>query len=252
MADFRSNTHPDSWCFQIECFDPANVVLNGNRFLIGNGYMGYRGTLEEFGRGEQVACLLNGVYDQAPGKWREPVNVPNGLFVRIEGAGEILHHVQELDMRAGVMKRRTDYATPAGPVTVSTRRFASQDDVHLLCLEYTVEAEFSGEVAVTTGIDADIWDINGPHLEDLAYQVDDGVLVTAARTRELGTTIAVAEWVDWQGSMTSPHDGMRTLAAACQQGRAGHVPEICGGVHLRRWDGRSGDGRRRVLPPCTR
>ena len=150
MADSLSNPHPDSWSFRIQGFDQADVVLNGNRFLIGNGYMGYRGTLEEFGCEEQVACLLNGIYDQAPGKWREPVNVPNGLFVRFEGAGEILHHVQELDLCAGLMKRRTGYATSTGTARVATRRFASQDDVHLLCLEYVVEVDSS--VFSTLGI----------------------------------------------------------------------------------------------------
>jgi trehalose/maltose hydrolase-like predicted phosphorylase len=165
---------------------------------------------------------LNGIYDQVPGKWREPVNVPNGLYVRFEGAGEMLDHEQDLDLRAGLMKRRTSYVTPTGTVRVSSQRFASQDDVHLLCLEYLVEAGSPAEVTLHSGIDSKIWDINGPHLSEPVYQTIYDIVVAASITRELGVTIVVAECVDWQGMIISAEKGMRKLTADA----AGEVPLV--------------------------
>jgi trehalose/maltose hydrolase-like predicted phosphorylase len=60
-----------------------DVVTNGNRFLIGNGYMGLRGTMDEWGKAQLAAVNLAGVYDQNGDRWREPVNAPNGLFARL-------------------------------------------------------------------------------------------------------------------------------------------------------------------------
>ncbi len=47
------------WKFRVEGFAAADTALNGNRFMLGNGY---RGTLEECSKGEQAGCMLNGGY----------------------------------------------------------------------------------------------------------------------------------------------------------------------------------------------
>jgi len=81
----------------------------GNKFLIGNGFVGVRGTLDEYGQAEKVACIPTGIYDQSPGKWREPINLPNPLFVQVRALGKALHaidtatesHEQRLDFRFG-------------------------------------------------------------------------------------------------------------------------------------------------------
>ncbi len=54
--------------------------LFGNKFLLGNGFVGVRGTLDEYGQAEKAACIPTGLYDQQPGKWRKAVNLPNLLF----------------------------------------------------------------------------------------------------------------------------------------------------------------------------
>ena len=51
----------------------------GSKFCIGNGYYGYRGTLEEYTKDQLVACTLSEIFDDSGNGWREPVNVPNGL-----------------------------------------------------------------------------------------------------------------------------------------------------------------------------
>ena len=63
--------------------EKETIMRNGNVYQIANGYMGYRGTLDEFGPNELVGITLAGIYDQVGDAWREPVNAPNGGFTSI-------------------------------------------------------------------------------------------------------------------------------------------------------------------------
>lgn len=232
------------WTFAKTGFDPKDISANGSRFMIGNGYMGCRGTLEEFGKDELAAVTLAGVYDQADGKWREPVNAPNGLktVVYCDGrplsvlAAEPESHVQELDVRRGFHMRRTVFRLPDGNrVTVRSERFASMDDVHLIAMKLTVEAERACELAVETGIDANVWDLNGPHLEDLAFDAPDGILRAAAVTGELRHRVAVAETVQWnvgaeQMMRMGDKAACRVIRAACGAGETFELVKFMG-VH---------------------
>src|SRR6185437_6433965 len=96
-----------AWNYRVLNFDPEDVELNGNRFLLGNGYLGYRGTLEEFGKKQRTGVILSGVYDKVGDAWREPINAPNPLYtiVSVDGeplnvlTGNIKEHEQGLDFR---------------------------------------------------------------------------------------------------------------------------------------------------------
>ncbi len=55
-----------------------DVDRQGNKLLTGNGYIGYRGTLDEYTREQKAATIVSGLYDQVGDAWREPVNLPNG------------------------------------------------------------------------------------------------------------------------------------------------------------------------------
>src|SRR5690606_33351381 len=59
------------------------IMLRGNMYQIANGYMGYRGTLDEFGPEQAVGITLAGIYDQVGNAWREPVNAPNGGYTQV-------------------------------------------------------------------------------------------------------------------------------------------------------------------------
>ena len=64
-------------------YDPESSVQDGNRFLIANGYMGIRGTVEEADRSMLPAVNLAGLYDRNGDLWREPVNAPMGLYAKL-------------------------------------------------------------------------------------------------------------------------------------------------------------------------
>jgi nigerose phosphorylase len=181
---------------------PQDIDRQGNKLLIGNGYIGYRGTLEEFTKEQKTATIVSGLYDRVGDQWREPVNLPNGCFIQVVYKGEPLHaltskvisHTQSIDMHSAVHTRETIFEVVDGThITVRSRRFASLARHHLICMEYSVNADCECEVDIQTGIDGDVWDINGPHLEEVTTNEENGIIAIQAITHENKVPIAVAE-----------------------------------------------------------
>ncbi|MEI8387627.1 MAG: glycosyl hydrolase family 65 protein [Verrucomicrobiota bacterium] len=189
------------WSVTSEGWSAENVTHHGNLFLLGNGRMGYRGTLEEFGPEEKVGILLPGLYDRVGDAWREPVNAPNGLYTRVAVNGTWLNpleaapvgHRQRLDIRAAVHHRETKFSVEGAEVTIKAERFLSAADVNLMALRYTVSVSGDAEITLESGIDERIWDLNGPHLDNLSVSHQDDAVVLTARTHEKGSEVAVAE-----------------------------------------------------------
>ena len=176
-------------------FDAQHLPGNGNRFLIANGYLGVRGTLEEHGKEALAAVTLAGLYDRFGNGWREPVNAPHPFALKLTANGEPLAlplatpiaHTQQLDIRRGVHRRDTVYA---GGVTFACERIAHMEHVHLLASQATVTAAQDGVFALAAAIDGDVWDIHGPHFRDMALQ-SQGELITALATTNEGDQVAV-------------------------------------------------------------
>ena len=109
------------------------VEQNGSRFLIGNGFMGYRGTLEEFDKNQLVALNMAGLFDKNGDSWRESVNAPNPFYVKTTANGtelnvltaDIANHEQTLNIRCGVHERKTVFGVDGVKVTVKAERFLS-------------------------------------------------------------------------------------------------------------------------------
>jgi nigerose phosphorylase len=240
----ESATTPDSseWILSTGEWDPETVTHNGNRFLLGNGAMGYRGTLEEFGPEEKVGILVSGLFDRVGDAWREPVNAPNPLFLRISADGTLLNplstapdsHEQALNLLQAIHQRRTSFSVGQLQVAFTTERFLSAATTQLLALRCRIEIEGEGELVIESGIDDRIWDLNGPHLEDFRRTEEAGLSLLTARTHEAGKELAVAERarlvedtteikgeiVDGLHCWTLPVSGSRTLvlekiAAVC-------------------------------------
>ena len=72
-------------------------MRNGNVYQIANGYMGYRGTLDEFGPDELVGITLAGIFDRVGDAWREPVNAPNGGFTQVTLDGKEISALSTTD-----------------------------------------------------------------------------------------------------------------------------------------------------------
>src|SRR5271157_2807366 len=97
--------------------EKESIMRLGNVYQIANGYMGYRGTLDEFGPEELVGITLAGIFDQVGDAWREPVNAPNGGFTQVTLDGvaisalstTIKKHEQSLNLESAVFERETLY-----------------------------------------------------------------------------------------------------------------------------------------------
>lgn len=186
-------------------YDKDNIIKNGNKFLIGNGYMGFRGTLEEYSKAELVACNLLGLYDRQGNLWREPVNAPNAFHAKTVCNNEklsvltskVLEHTQTLDIRTALHSRKTVFESGDNEITVSAERFVSKKQIHIAAQKYTVSVKKDTELEIITGIDSDVWDINGPHLTEITPKDDSDILTVNAITGELAIPVSVAKEISF-------------------------------------------------------
>lgn len=179
-------------------FDPSAIAKNGCRFLSGNGYLGLRGTLAEYGAKELACVNLSGIYHLRKGSdWREPLNAPHPLRARLTRNGLPValpdtapeKHRQYLRYDVGVQGRETVFP---GGVTIREERFASMSRPHLLCMRWQALWEDDAQYDVDCPVDCQIWDLNGPHFDrfqgdgdEITAFTDDGKQVAVFRNRTL-------------------------------------------------------------------
>lgn len=219
-------TRHEGWRItESECTGERTIDRLGAAFLMGNGWLGYRGTLEEDTRERMTATIVSGLYDRAGDGWREPVNMPNALHVQTVYRGELLDartgeiesHSQTLDLFRAAHERRTTFTTADGnSITVSSLRFASLSSLHLICLRYTVEAAKDCTLSIRACIDGEVWDANGPHLKARDASDEDGIASLACRTVEAGLHVAVSQCVSapWGKRLFSREEGRVVLDIA--------------------------------------
>jgi len=182
-----------------ELFETDKIPFYGNKYLTGNGYFGVRGTMEEYKKDNMPCVNLAGIYDKVGDKWRESVNAPNPLFTYVKvdrkayclPKNEPFSHEQKLDIEKAVHTRKTVWETGKGKVTVYCERFASMSNQHLIGMKYSVCADYDCEIEITTAIDGDVWDINGPHFVKITPEADKVTGVTG----EKGITVITKQKV---------------------------------------------------------
>lgn len=186
-----------------DTFVKEHIPHLGNKFLTGNGYIGIRGTMEEFTKEHMPAVNMAGIYDKAGDGWRESVNAPNPLYTYIVIDGKKLalpedapsEHIQELDIEAAIHTRNTIWKTEKGEVSVFCERFCSMANQHAVCMKYTLKTDFDCKAEIVTGIDGDVWDIHGPHFAKVETLADAMVEKVSGTTGEKGTVVSCEECV---------------------------------------------------------
>jgi nigerose phosphorylase len=184
--------------------DRESIMRRATLYQLANGHMGCRGTLDEFGPDESVGVTLAGIFDRVGAAWREPVNAPNAAYTRVTADGvelsvrgeSVVRHRQTLRFTEAVFERETVFAVGGKQVAIRSVRFLSADQPNLGVVCFSVVCDRDADLVIRTGIDGNIWDLNGPHLPKLATSRRDGVLCTEGRTHEAGKRVAVAELVD--------------------------------------------------------
>ncbi|MDP8950056.1 MAG: family 65 glycosyl hydrolase, partial [Actinomycetota bacterium] len=128
-------------------------------FALSNGHIGLRANLEEGEPHGLPGTYLNSFYEMHPLPQAEPgygypevgqtlVNVTNGKIIRLlvddepfdVRYGRLRAHERALDLRAGVLRRRAEWVSPAGEaVRVSSVRLVSFAQRAIAAILYEVE-----------------------------------------------------------------------------------------------------------------
>lgn len=154
----------------LSSYNKDSRIAEGNRFLLGNGHLGYRGSLEEEGKKEMTGFNLVGVYDQCEDKWRESVNLPDPLSFKtfVDGEEEDalavspLAHEIRLHQDEEILERVSAFPHHL----FSSQRFLSFAQDNLLACKMSLAATSDGEFSFRYGLDLDVYDINGPHFKE--------------------------------------------------------------------------------------
>ncbi len=147
----------EPWMLRETYLDPDLLAQSESVFALANGYVGWRGNLEEGEPHGLPGSYLNGVYESRPLPYAEVayglpetgqsvINVTNGKLIRLfvddepfdVRSGELRAHERLLDFRAGVLSRQAEWVSPAGkPIRVSSTRLVSftQRSVAAICYE---------------------------------------------------------------------------------------------------------------------
>jgi len=181
---------------------PDQAITTGSNFMIGNGYLGYRGTFADDTADDYVGCVVSDTYDNADGVWKELVTAPNGLYTTISADGTRLRwggrdggprdaYRRGLNFRYGEWIAEREWGREG--IRVVEERFASQSNIHLLTSRMVITALREVEIVIETGIDGDVWSLNGDHFASKTARRDGDDLEVAAVTGEHGYDLVVRE-----------------------------------------------------------
>ncbi len=190
-------------------YDSSQSINSGSNFMIGNGYLGYRGTMAEDTCKDHVGCFVTDTWDNADGKWEELCNVPNGLYTQIfiEGTPLSVKKLKPksfkriLNFKNGV--NSVDYTSTflqnGATVCYHEEKFANQDDYHVIPMKIELSTDKDIHLKIVEGIDGEVWNLNGEHLTNYKMGVLKNSLYFVANTVEKGQLIAVTSHVNILG-----------------------------------------------------
>ena len=175
MYDIGKDLYTETgWEVLKRSYEAAQAITEGSNFMIGNGFMGYRGTFAQDGKNEYAACIVTDTWDKADGKWEELSTVPNALFTELTVNGERFgvseqaeDFERKLDLKNALTASTVNGKLSDGTtVTLSEEKFASYHKKHTVFMSYTFTTSKDAEIELKTGIDFDVWSINGDHLQN--------------------------------------------------------------------------------------
>ncbi|HSN93734.1 MAG TPA: glycoside hydrolase family 65 protein, partial [Anaerolineaceae bacterium] len=162
-----------NWMVLEENFDPERVAHFETVFTQGNGFLGTRGSFEEYYPGKHSSTFAHGVFDNVPISFTELANLPDWteLFVDLDGetfsliSGELLAYRRSLDFRDGLLVREVRWQSPQGKVSrLVFSRFVSRANERLCLQKLEITPEnYSGKVTLRAGLDGDASNLDLKH-----------------------------------------------------------------------------------------
>lgn len=149
----------DAWSLREATLHLDILAQTESLFALSNGHIGLRGTLDEGEPHGLPGTYLNSVYERIPlpsaeKAYGDPesgqtvINVTNGKLIRLlvddepfdVRYGILQRHERELDLRAGVLRRRVCWTSPTGrTIKVTSERVVSFTQRAIVAITYEVE-----------------------------------------------------------------------------------------------------------------
>ncbi|MHC1597220.1 MAG: hypothetical protein ACXQT3_02775, partial [Methermicoccaceae archaeon] len=200
----------DTWAVEESGFDGARLGFWEAVFTLGNGYVGMRGVLEEGYAESYPATYFAGVYDKSEHVSFEIVNAPNPLLLEmvVDGKGlsademEVVEHTRRLNLREGVLTRRTVFRAQGRRYEYESERFLSMADVHVGAVRVRFTSlDADVEVCVRASIDGTTENrmhaVGGPvkHYSVVDAGIVDDATYLLAQTHDLEMAMGFGSWM---------------------------------------------------------
>ena len=158
----------EPWAVRELGLDLASLPQTESVFALSNGHIGLRGNLDEGDPNGLPGTYLNSFFELRPLPYAEAgygypesgqtiVNVTNGKLIRLLvddepfdlRYGDLVHHERIFDLRAGVLRRVVEWATPAGKrIRLRTTRLVSFTQRAIAAIDWELEAVDDTRVVV--------------------------------------------------------------------------------------------------------
>ena len=158
------------WLIEEPSLDLAQLNYYETLFVVGNGYLGTRGSLEEGAVGALPATYIAGIFDHHDSTVIDLVNAPDWLGLKVWVDGErlnvqsckVLAHRRVLDLRQGLLYRSTLFEDSQGRKTrFESLRFASLRHLHVCALRAQITPEnHSSMITIEAGIDGQRYNLD--------------------------------------------------------------------------------------------
>lgn len=170
---------PEAWLLREKGWDPGRQEVFATIMALGNGSIGSRSVLEEIPGGCTPGTFIAGIFDDAGSVVDDMVNLPNPFELRMFVNGQklsvdtmkVLSHNRVLDMRRGVLSRKTVFRGGlGGRFELRTERFISRSDpsamvlrAFLRSLDGDAELTVAGDIGVATSNTEPYYELSKRH-----------------------------------------------------------------------------------------
>ena len=235
----------------------SDMPKNGSLFTTGNGYMGVRGSLEEFGETKVQGAFVRGIFDQIVEivdpfpdniymkkyyfdeeqlkkfQYQDScINFPDFLLMRIfvngkafyPWEGKLKKWNRNLNAKNGVLTREVVWDDGNGnALKLKFERFASYDNEHKYIQRLTGRASGNAEIKILAGIDANVR-TNG---QIISEKISDEATATKVAYsflvgKKYGYTADIASttefYADGQAVAATPYESDGIYAQECVLG----------------------------------
>lgn len=190
---------PNGWKIVKNRYDRDMAITEGTNFMIGNGYLGYRGTFFEDTKEDYVGCIVTDTWDNADGKWEELCTVPNALHTTLTIDGKLFDleeassFERSLNLKDAITSRKVKTNILGKNIEINEEKFASYEEKHVVAMRIQIVSDEDAKLIINTGIDTDVWSINGNHFSKEEQIINDQYQAVRLTTKSYKDEIIVLE-----------------------------------------------------------